>query len=108
MSRFIVCDVCDRQFDADVVMGAVQLPTDWIPTADEGELVILDVCSVECLTAMAVRLGHGHQPGEESMNGDQTDPGHDRDARSSGTFTPVEDRPTFQSPVRVKTRSEHD
>lgn len=113
MSRYVICDVCDNNYEIDTTMGAVQLPGEWIPNADHDTQILLDVCSTECLASMAIRLNQGRMPGDNSdepvpMDGEIPDQGHDRNA-ASGSFTKVEDRPpAFISPVRVKTRSEHE
>jgi len=82
----------------------VTIPNGWVmgPDAEEGSFSI-DVCSPGCLLLLARQLGP-----EDAVAGETADQGDDGDT-SAGQFVPVPaERPTFVTPVKVKTRSEHD
>lgn len=102
--RVVICDVCESQLPEDTETLTVVIPNSWTlgAEAEEGAFQV-DICTPQCLAHLARQLG----PSEE-MAGETADQGDDRDT-SAGQFVPVEaERPTFVSPVKVKTRSEHD
>lgn len=101
--KIVVCDVCEEQYDPEFAMSMVVIPGEWLET-ESG--VTVDVCSPQCLLAAARQMAGQDEP-QLGVAGESADQGHDE--KTGGSFQPYpEQPPTFQSPVVVKTRSEHD
>jgi hypothetical protein len=101
MSRYIICDVCDGNIEAEEAHSVAQLefPAAWVH-GDSGP-VLVDVCSTQCLLLIGTRLNGDALP---DVTGETPDQRHDGEV--SGSFAPIPEQPNFVSPVKVKTRGE--
>ena len=111
MSRYIVCDVCDNNYELDHVTAQVAMPTAWIPGAEPGDEVLIDVCSTECLASMAIRVDQGRMPGDNQdeiapVSGETADQGDDEVEPRYAPEEPVHVDTGFLSPVKVKSKGE--
>jgi len=99
MSRWIQCDVCEtpQEIDNEPTFIEVKLPGNLLGEQDN-ERLPLDVCSVECLVDMGVKLSGGV---EEPKEPDEQ-PAAKPPKASSGSFlpmTPAPDDPDLPPPM---------
>lgn len=102
MSRFIQCDVCETSTELSMypLVAHVVLPAGWVNGEEDDEIAV-DVCSPECLQLMATRLVGEPDP---LVTGETADQRHD--GERTGSFAPIQEQPTFVSPVKVKSKGE--
>lgn len=110
MSVVLICDVCDEQFAPDTDVARVLIPSVWLAPEGDEDTVPVDVCSLECLANMGVRLMGGvdeavEPPAQQNVAGPAEKPQDDGMGRERFSSLPETARVQYQDPtgVRIKT-----